>query len=184
VGEIEEFFNAWRIKNNQHYTSVQKQNGQEVDKVPLSNIDNIEVLKETPGHEVDKDYNIYSSSRGEEFLREFQELVFLVGRYIGNKEESYKAYIELDTNINIKVLSKAYKEYIKSIKEKSNILGLKKFIKQGLYLHYLPKRVKIKGIVGFIDIKQEIFVANNQTYKLTTSTYLNKLKNQEVEFVS
>lgn len=142
-----------------------------------------------------KQYNNKKSDQNEEissceldinFLRYFSELRLSTSKkYLGKKETAYQEYLKVKNIFEIDVIAYAYKKYFNPDDEKT--VGLAKFIKEELYLSYLPEKISVKIQGSFVDgtFKDEVFEAvTGEKYKLNYARYLEKVANKELIFIT
>ncbi len=205
--EIDRFFSSWQLYNNAHYEqikstqdrSVKNQserqvNGKWTRNTSKTTIDtDFKKMEQTASErQVNEVYNIYNNKEGFasdiEFMRNIQELRFVAGKYLGNIEDIYKEFLLVKDVIDIDIFSKAYRVYLKDATGKERCVGLAKFIRDKIYLYYLPREIEIlqddNVIKGYYDTANQQFITDNTTYKLTSKNFLEKLENKSIRFKS
>ena len=175
--EIDLFLNHWTLKNKQHYNSVQKQTERiERSQPNESNAQearnygdfekSTERIERSQPNEV---FNIYDDNNigRMQFDKHFGDLFFLYRmntKYGGKKEEAYKEWLKIKDLIDIDQLKRAAILYLHDphIEKKYNLAN---FLKNEVYLSYMPKRIKIKikgeWKVGTYDDKEQVFFADD-----------------------
>ncbi len=120
------------------------------------------------------------------FFRYFSELRLSTSKkYLGKKETAYQEYLKVKEMFDIEVIAYAYKRYFNP--EDKKTVGLAKFIKEELYLSYLPKNISVKIQGSFVDgtFKDEVFEAvTGAKYKLNYARYLEKIAKKELVFLT
>jgi|GEM_PF-2411696 len=199
--EISKYFAFWEIKNTQHYSSVKNQkqhqcNTNAKNNPPLSTENkDFEKIEATPmQHQCNQDFNNNTSTKTEpsnfatdgEFNVIYSELRFVASKWLGGKEKIYKSYERVKSYLNIKVLANAYRVYVSELQDSENIVGLSTFIDNEVYLTYLPKKIKIKSEGEEIEglYSNEVLTTNDGAFKLSIAKYIEKLKANEMSFVS
>jgi len=204
--EIDLFFSSWQLYNNAHYeqvktaqdSSVKKPSERQVNgnrtkntvKTPI-NTDFQKQERTESERQVNEVFNIYNNNKksfalDEEFMRYIQELRFVAGRYLGNIEDIYQEYLEIKDVLDIEIISKAYRLYIQDTTEKEKSVGLAKFIKDKIYLYYLPRDIEIAQksdvVKGYYDIASEQLLTDDNRYKLSHKKFLEKLGSGAIRF--
>lgn len=191
--EIDKFESFLELKNAKQNSSVKNEREHFVNKMNTDKAQNIGVCKTQRERTVNKDYNItttiqmpsYSSTDGE-FNIYYSELKMFAGNYVGKKEEVYKSYKRVKKFMNIKILLIAYKKYFNENKN-NKTTGLKKFIDDDTYLHYLPtQRIKVKSERGTFtgEYKDEVFISDDGVrFSFPIGSFIKRLERNEIEFV-
>ena len=204
--ECELFIAHWELKNKRHYSyaknTAERQPNDSRTKINSINPNNTEfqeidktTAERQPNEALntcivvgggDKDKTEFATDG--EFNTYYSELRFIAGKYVGKKDEAYKSYVNVKEYLNIKVLVKTYKEYVRSVKVHNNekIQGFKKFIDSEMYLAFLPKKVKIiheEGIFeGYYDM-DVLKKLDGGNIRIPFVNYLQMIKNHQVEFL-
>ena len=204
--ECQLFIAHWEIKNKRHYsyaknTAERQPNDSRTTKEAKKpkNTELQEDEKTATERQPNKALNIGIIIGGEsesemsvatdgEFNTYYSELRFIAGKYVGSKEQTYKSYLKVKSFLNIKVLVKAYREYVKSVDvyKKDKIQGFSKFIENDLYLAFLPKQVKVISELGVYEgyyENENLREKDGKIYKIPFQNYLQMIKNQKVEFL-
>lgn len=132
-----------------------------------------------------------SSNTDIEFLREFTELRLRTNKkFLGSKERAYEAYKSIENLFEIKTIARSYKNYYESFNSKDEqIVGLAKFIDEGLHLSYLPTSVVIETkdgatIAGTFDLEKEAFdAADGRKLKLSVQRFFELLGDKKIKFL-
>lgn len=132
-----------------------------------------------------------TSNTNIEFLREFTELRLRTNKkFLGSKERAYEAYKSVEDLFEIKTVAQSYKNYYESFTNKDEqIVGLAKFINEGLHLSYLPNSVVIETkdgtkIAGTFDLEKESFdAADGRKLKLSVKRFFELLKDKKINFL-
>jgi len=204
--ECQLFISHWAIRNKQHYSYAKnqaerlpnekrtQQNSTHPKNKGVQRIDKTEEKREP-----NEDFNLSivvgggDEVNGEcatdgEFNIYYSELRFIAGKYVGKKDEVYKSYKRVKKYLNIKVLVKAYKEYVKSVNlnKQEKIQGFKKFIDNDIYFAYLPKKIKVISELGIFEGNYEnetLKTADGKAYRIEYGKYIDFLKNHKIEFM-
>ena len=154
--EVELFLSHWQLKNAKHYnstTNLAEQNEQsQPSKTSSNKAQNIGVLN-TPTEQNEQSqprevFNLNNNNKAhKEFWhenKEFIDLYFIYSvntKYKGKKEEAYEAfkYVEIDVNL----LKLAVMKYLHDPETEGKRYNLTNFLKNEIYISYLPKRIKL-----------------------------------------
>lgn len=146
--EIELFLSHWSLKNRQHYTSVQNQTERLQDKTNGLKQPTVSEHEEQPERQPNKDFNLYNTNKApKEFWhesKEFIDLFFVYSvntKYKGKKEEAYEAFKHIDIDVNL--LKLASMKYLHDPDTEGRRYNLTNFLKNEIYISYLPKRMKL-----------------------------------------
>ena len=217
--EIERFEIYWELKNKPQDNYAKNQGGQQLDSAGTKKESESPQFTDVTktgwtegGQQLDKDYNSTIIISGDaktpppqetpkskkaftedrEFDKYYQELRLVGKMFVGNREDAYNAYKQVKHFIGIKVLTYAYKAYIREIQQIDGSMtqGFAKFILNDLYLPYLPNRIRYfaksvnKEIIGNYDFENETLeIDGNGKASMPHDLFLEKLKANEIEFV-
>jgi len=204
--ECELFISHWELRNKRHYSYAkntperQPNDCRTKTNATKPNITEFqEVGKTTAERQPNKalntcivvgggDENKTEFATDGEFNTYYSELRFIAGKYAGKKDEAYKSYIKVKEFLNIKVLVKAYKEYVKSVKVHNNekIQGFKKFIDGEMYLAFLPKKIKVISELGVFEgyyDNESLKTSDGKYFGIPHGKYLEFLRDQKIEFL-
>ena len=198
--ECELFISHWELKNKRHYsyaknTAERQPNDSRTKKEALkpNNTDFKETNKTATERQPNKALNIDIVVESDfatdgEFNAYYSELRFIAGKYVGGKEQTYRSYMKVKDFLNMKVLVKAYKEYVKSVNtyNKEKIQGFSKFIENDMYLAFLPKKIKVISEQGVFEGHYEnetLKTTDGRCLGITHSKYIEFLKNQKIDFL-
>jgi len=197
--EIERFFAFWSLKNDTHYKSVKKnlghqRTGDESQELPKKR-ENLNIEKTKWDTERDKEFNIYDDDRdavkiSNKDRAKFNDLYFIYRmntKYAGKKEEALKEYLKIKDEVSHDKLIRAAVLYLRdpNISKKYNLTN---FLKNEIYLSYIPKkmRLKINGewIEGEYKDNEQMFVGDNGFKGVLVPQRLAELfANKELEFI-
>ena len=167
--EIDLFLNHWHLRNQEHYNYAQKSTEQKSSKSSNYKARIYGKVKNTAEQKPNEVFNIYDDNNiGQmQFDKHFGDLFFLYRmntKYGGKKEEAYKEWLKIKDLIDKDQLKRAAILYLHDphIEKKYNLAN---FLKNEVYLSYMPKRIKIKikgeWKVGTYDDKEQVFVADD-----------------------
>ena len=167
--EIELFLSHWSLKNKQHYNSVKNQTERlpnETNGYKAQNIGNVESSAERQPNEA---LNIYNTNNTREehwtMSKDFNDLYFVYSvntKYKGKKEEAYEVFKHMEMDVNL--LKLAAMRYLHDPGTENRRYNLTNFLKNEIYISYLPKRVRLTldGVVrvgNYYDDKK-LFVSD------------------------
>lgn len=122
--------------------------------------------------------------------KKFNELYSIyrtISTYAGNKKEAFKEWSKIRDKINYEDIKRAVILYLHdpSVIKRYNLAN---FLKNEVYLFYMPKRLKVKvqgmWITGTYKEQEEIFIADDgEPYKLTQERLAELFSKRELEFV-
>jgi len=163
--EIDLFFSSWQLYNNAHYEQIKIAQDRSVKK-PSERKVNGNRTKNTAKTPINTGLQNQERTASERI----QELRFVAGRYLGNIEDIYQEYLAIKDVLNIEIISKAYRQYIQDTTDKEKSVGLAKFIKDKIYLYYLPRDIEIAQesdvIKGYYDIASEQLLKKTKKQKI------------------
>jgi hypothetical protein len=197
--EIERFFAFWSLKNDTHYKSVRKKIGHYSDndrpsKIP-ENLDFESSINMGFGYASDKEFNIYDDDKeavkiSNKDRAKFNNLYFIYRmntKYAGKKEEALKEYLKIKDEVSYDKLIRAAVLYLRdpNISKKYNLTN---FLKNEIYLSYIPKRMRLKingeWIEGEYKDDEQMFVGDNGFKGVLVPQRLAELfANKELEFI-
>jgi len=180
--EIELFLSHWDIKNKQHYSSVKnatEQNEQSKTSKTSNdishNIGNIDTLTEQNEQSQPREvFNINTNNKApKEFWhesKEFNDLYFVYSmntKYKGKKDEAYEVFKTVEIDVNL--LKLATMKYLHDPETEGRRYNLTNFLKNQIYISYLPKRMKLilDGVVrvGKYYDDKKLFVSDAGDFK-------------------
>ncbi|AZV46872.1 hypothetical protein C3L23_06170 [Nautilia sp. PV-1] len=197
--EIERFYAFWPLKNETHYKSVRKKIGHSPDKIRPADIplnrDYEQMSRTDDGLVSDKEFNIYDDDRdavkiSNKDRAKFNNLYFIYRmntKYAGKKEEALKEYLKIKDEVSYDKLIRAAVLYLRdpNISKKYNLTN---FLKNEIYLSYIPKRMRLKingeWIEGEYKDDEQMFVGDNGFKGVLVPQRLAELfANKELEFI-
>ena len=165
-------FNAhWQIKNAQHYSYVEKQDRQKVDKQldkkkPCQALDcgnDKKGIRHPIRQEVDEVFNSIEEEGDFTFFKEL-ELIFSTYANYSNRlgEEAYRieAYRQIRSLVELEDLLKSINKYFGD-ETIQNFYSLPKFLKNKIFLVYIDRRIKVRS--GDSDWLFGRYVASSKT---------------------
>ena len=207
--EIRRFFNHWELKNNAHFKAV---NGNTKNKSVKNRVgqqgdssEYIEAHSKAPkkgsfkessgtarGQQWDKDFNINDDEEGVKSRTDkwFNDLYFIYRfntKYAGKKEEAFKEWLKVKDSVGYENMKLAIMMYLHD-QELSKRYNFANFLRNEVYLSYLPKRIRIlidgEWMVGTYDDKEHVFRADSgfEGY-LSSEALVKKFADKELEFL-
>lgn len=154
--EIELFLSHWDLKNKKHYSSVKKateQNEQsqpsKTSKIKAHNIGSCEVSAEQ--NEQSKTREVFNINTNNKAIpenwhesKEFNDLYFIYGantKFKGKKEDAYEVFKSIE--IDVDLLKLASLKYLHDPDTEGRRYNLTNFLKNQIYISYLPKKMKL-----------------------------------------
>jgi len=197
VYEIERFFNAHSLKNQQHYSSVKNQSERRVNgertKDPTQSpiLPNVSEVKETLSERlVNQALNIYDDGADTRMKRRLFDDLYMIYRAntknAGKKEEAWEEYRKID-GISHRQLVRAIVLYLHD-GEVTKRFNLKNFLMNQIYLSYLSKKIRVKvgeeWIIGEYDDESAVLTADDgRQFRLEPERLAELLACGELEFV-
>ncbi len=191
--EIQRFYDAHLLLNNQHYSSVKKQSERQVNDSKTINepqsmdIPTVDKVKETVSErQVNKALNIYNNNKTARALYEgFYFLYRQFNRYAGNKMEAVDSFVNVD-DVDHNRLSIASMFYLKDMSVEKKV-GVKKFLDNKVYLNYMEMYLRVLvdsvWLEGVYDTDKEVFTSKGKTFKLEATKIAEKLTRNEIQFI-
>jgi len=195
--EIQKFYDAHSLVNQQHYSYVKKQserqvNGKRTNEQPQTpTAPHFEKTEETASErQVNKALNIYDTNNARVSTHAmFQSFYFLYrqfNKYAGNKNSAYESYKCVD-DVSLKSLDVAAILYLGDGSIEKPV-GAKRFIDDKIYLNYIDMKISVKiddvWIYGVYDADNEVFTDDdNKQYRLTAVRFAEKWKANEINFL-
>jgi len=141
----------------------------------------------------DKDFNINDDDNGaslpvDKWFEDLYLIYRLNTKYAGRKEDAYKQWLKAKDSVGYENMKLAIMMYLHD-QELSKRYNFANFLKNQVYLSYLPKRIKIlidgNWMVGTYDDKDHVFRADNgfEGY-LSSETLVKKFADKELEFLN
>jgi len=195
MNEIELFLSHWDIRNKQHYKYAQNQTERQPNKTNGNKAQNSGVFKEPSELQPNEALNLYNNNNTrEQFFwndKEFNDLFFIYGantKYKGKKEEAYEVFKHIDVDINMLKLSAM--KYLHDPETEGKRYNLTNFLKNQIYLSYMPKmiRIKLKGewISGVYNDKTKQFIPDDNKFvgSLSSERLVDMYQKGELEFIN
>ena len=190
--EIDLFLSGWQVRNRQHYTYAKNQAERQPNTSNTCKAQNQGVSPDSAEHQPNEVFNIYDDDKGAAAKRDrwFEDLYFIYRlntKHAGKKEEAYREWELVKDRVGYENMKLAIMMYLHDpeVKRRFNFTN---FLKNDVYLSYLPKRIKIlidgKWHVGTYDDESHIFKSEDgfEGY-LDSETLIRKFSNKELEFV-
>ena len=176
--EIDKYYAGWWLKNQQHYSSVKNQPEQSEHQDP-NETNTYKALKigeceNTPERCEQSDQNealnLYDNDNSARLQYwndpKFNDLFFIYGmntKFKGKKEEAYEAYKRVQVDHELLKLSAV--NYLHDKSRNNKYYNLTNFLKNDVYVSYMPKRLEIKigevWVLGTYDEEKQVFTADN-----------------------
>jgi len=191
--EIDLFLDGWQIRNRQHYTYAKNRTEREPNTSNTCEAQNTGVCESGAEHQPNKDFNIYDDDIGGYRVmedREFDDLYFIYRmntKHAGRRDDAYREWKRVGKDIEYEQMKLAIMFYLHD-QEISKRFNFANFIKNRVYLNYLPKRMRIKiseeWRVGVYDDKRRVFRSDDGFEGLLEpETLVKKFANNELEFM-
>jgi hypothetical protein len=191
--EIQKFYDAHSLVNQQHYSSVKKQSERQVNG---KRTEKRQQTQATPSFEknmrtaserqVNKALNIYDNNNAHAMFQSFYFIYRQFNKYAGNRNDAYESYKNID-DVSFKSLDVAAILYLKdqSVEKK---VGAKRFIDDKIYLNYIDMKIEVliedTWTSGVYDTEKEVFVSDGgEEYSFKASRFAEKLSECEVRFI-
>lgn len=108
-----------------------------------------------------------------DFYRFVSEIKMVI-KNVGNIEDIYDSYLKVKDLIDLKTLSKIYREYASETKTERKV-GLSKFLSDLMYLSYCKPYIVVENdgsfVTGTYDKDKEILITEDKNYGLTLIRY-------------
>ena len=189
--EIDLFLAHWDIRNKQHYNYAKNQAEQKLNKMNSDTAQETGLHGKVNEHDLNEDFNINNNNNksGWVFDKDFNDLYFVYGantRYKGKKDDAYEIYKHIDVDVNLLKLAAVRYLHDKSVEKKYNLAN---FLKNEIYLSYLPQKIKITiaGVtrVGIYDKEKQLFVSETDKFAgtLTADRLVELYNSGDLEFI-
>ena len=194
--EALEIFDAAReLKRKVHYQKAIKKDGGEL--CPKSDGTNGTIVMERLEHHqeptvstiqkssgtigtnaMERSFNIINNNKEDSFLDkgfyQFISEIKMAIKNVGNIDDIYKSYLKVKDLLDLKTLSKIYREYSNETKSDRKV-GLAKFLDDLIYLSYCNPYIEVENdgsyIVGTWDKNNEMLLTKDKTYRLSIQRY-------------
>jgi len=193
--EIELFFSHWDLKNKIHYKSVQNKTERQPNETNGQQTQDIGIIEDSTERQPNKALNLYNNNNIKEKTfwndKEFGDLFFIYGantKYKGKKDEAYEVFKYIDVNVDL--LKLAAMKYLHDPATEGKRYNLTNFLKNQIYLSYLPKRMKLTldGIKrdGTYDNNTMIFTSSDGSFagQLSAKRLIELYESKELEFIN
>lgn len=166
--EVDLFLDHWHLRNKQHYTYAKNQT-ETIETIkprqsrPLKHstvgdfIETTETIETTQPSEV---FNLYDNNSACEPLRrewwndpEFNDLFFIYSqntKFVGKKEDAYEVFQRVDIDHSLLILSAM--QYLHDPDTLNKRYNLSNFLKNEIFLAYMPKRISINTNGKWVDM--------------------------------
>ena len=190
--EIDLFLAHWDIRNKQHYNYAKNQSEQKVNTLNTNTPQEIGVNGKVNEHEVNEALNIYNNNNKGHwaFDKDFNDLYFVYGantKFKGKKEEAFEAFKNVSVDVNLlKLASMRYLHDPLTVDRRYNLTN---FLKNEIYLSYLPKRIRLTldGVerIGIYDANTLIFKSETDSFvgQLSSSRLVELFETNNIEFL-
>ena len=200
--EIDKYHAGWWLKNQQHYSSVKNQpeRSEHLDPNTMNSNEALEIgeCESTPERSEQSDpnkaLNLYDGGDGAGLQYwndpKFNDLFFIYGmntKFKGKKEDAYEAYKRVQVNHEILKLAAVHYLHDKSMNKK--LYNLTNFLKNDVYVSYMPKRLEIKigdvWVLGTYDEVKQVFTADSgNQHGLSSERLVTMYEEQVLRFVN
>ena len=127
---------------------------------------------------MERSFNIINNNKDDAFLdKEFYQFISEIKmaiKNVGNIDDIYKSYLKVKDLLDLKTLSKIYREYSNETKSDRKV-GLAKFLDDLIYLSYCNPYIEVENdgsyIVGTWDKNNEMLLTKDKTYRLSIQRY-------------
>ncbi len=193
--EIQKFYDAHILMNNEHYSSVKKQSGRQPDdkrtkktqqEPTVSGVDKTE--RTATGQQPEQVLNIDNNNTRVRGLYDgFYFLYRQFNKYAGNKLDGVDSFVNV-SDVDHKRLSVASMFYLKDDTVDKKV-GVKKFLDNSIYLNYMEMYLSVavdgEWLDGVYDTEREVFTTfiTKTEYKLTANKIADKLAKSEILFL-
>lgn len=192
--EIQKYYDAQSLVNQQHYSSVINQSGRQADgkrtakrQQTTNTPNNNKTNRTASGRQADQALNI-NNNNNTRMRKRLAEDFFTVyrlnnGKYTGARAEALEEYMSVD-DIDHHQLLLALWAYRDSGEQ---MVGAAKFLRDRVYLNYIkiPMSVLVDDVWlnGKYDSKSEKFITADQEYRMPASRMTEKIGNGELKFI-
>lgn len=199
VLEIEAHYAFWSLKNARHHTSVKnkserKVNGSRTKNSPRSTENrDLQKNEETQSErQVNQVFNIYNNNKAANPQKDknFLDLRFVYNinsKFVDKIEESYAEFVKIK-DIDIDLLKLAAMHYLHDPQTENRRFKLNNFLKNQVYLNYMPKkmRIKIDGVwhTGVYNQDDKSFTTDKWRRTLSSERLLELYTNKELEYIN
>jgi len=199
--QIDLYHDAWFFRNKQHYSSVKKQSEHSehsesnTPNTNLSqNIGSLSVVSEHSEHDhPNKALNLNNNNNTANAFwesPEFNDLFFIYGvntKYKGKKEDAFNVFKNI--TVDVSLLKLAAVQYLHDPDTEGKRYNLTNFLKNEIYLSYMPKMLKIyinnEWLSGNYDDKTTMFHGDNGFVgQLSASRLVELYKERKLEFIN
>lgn len=202
--EIERFYNAWSLKNQQHYQSVKKQSERKVNAYETFNTSKQPEKRElsethrTASERKVNNNNIYDydTRMRKREIDDLYSIYRLNTKNAGKKLEALEVYkgLDLPKGISYRDIQRAAILYLNDPEIQSDengrkiVYSLANFLRNEIYLAYIPHRLRIdlddRVVIGEYDRETETLRGDDGIdYRLSTSRLAELLSDKKLEFV-
>lgn len=134
--------------------------------------------------DAERSFNIINNNKEDSFLdKEFYQFISEIKmaiKNVGNIDDIYKSYLKVKDLLDLKTLSKIYRDYTNETKSERKV-GLSKFLDDLIYLSYCNPKIELENdgsfLTGIWDKEKEIFITEDKNYGLSISRY-SELRNE------
>jgi len=177
--EIERFLAHWTIRNNQHYSYVKNQaerqpNETNASKDLKSGIQTSHIER-LPNKALNINNNKSNVFLDKNFLRLYNRYRELY-KFAGDRDKAYEEYLTIKDSIDTNIFLEAIIKYLTDKEIDGKYFNFANFIKEGVYLSYMPKRLEIRredGVLkGLFSKEAETFITDDgKEMKLTIERF-------------
>ena len=190
--EIELFLRHWDVRNRQHYSYAKKSTERQPNETNAYKAQNIGSCQQQQERQPNEAFNLNNNNNKAKwyFSPEFNDLYFIYGantKYKGKKEEAFDVFKDMD--IDVSLLKLAAMRYLHDPDTQNRRYNLTNFLKNEIYLSYLPKKIRItiNGVtrVGTYDDKTMLFTSETDKFvgQLSAARLLELYESKALEFL-
>ncbi|RBQ27633.1 hypothetical protein [Arcobacter sp. CECT 9188] len=135
-------------------------------------------------------FNIINNNKEDSFLDkgfyQFISEIKMTIKNIGNIDDIYKSYLKVKYLIDLKTLSKIYRDYANETSSDRKV-GLAKFLDDLIYLSYCNPYIELENdgsnLTGIWDKEKEIFITKDKNYSLSISRYSELIDENKIKII-
>lgn len=140
---------------------------------------------------MERSFNIINNNKEDSFLDKdfslFINEIKMAIKNVGNIDDIYKSYLKVKDLIDLKTLSKIYREYSNETKSERKV-GLSKFLDDLIYLSYCNPYIELDNdgsiLNGVWNKNKEIFITKDKNYGLPISRYSELINENKIKVIN
>ena len=196
--EYELFTAAMELVNNQKYSSVEKQserkpNDSRTEKSPTAPttsavVEDDKTIAERQTNKALNKYNDNNACANDRLFTDLFNIYNLNTKFPGSREKAKEEYFKMTHNIKHEDLIRSSVLYLHDPKREGKLNNLANFIKNEVYINYMPKYIRVftKGgwIQGEYNREDEVFTGEDgMKMKVLSEVFTSKFIKGEIEFI-